>query len=269
MPRVLLCLCVLSLAAVACAQSSGQASPAPSTPEAMPATKPATTPATDYTTQHNRQLLEDFPWLARFRAMDAALPAPATGEVRIVYMGDSITENWQHDGVPTTPTFPGNPWIKINRGISGQTSPQMLVRFRQDVIDLKPSVVLLLAGTNDIAANTGPMTLEDTENNIASMTDLAVAHHIPMVLCSVLPSVDFPWHPGLEPAEKIKTLNAWIKAYAASHSLVYVDYWSAMTDPAGGLPPNLSKDGVHPNAAGYAIMNPLADAGIRQALAQK
>ncbi len=271
MPRSLLCLSILALAAAACAQQ-----PANPTPAA---------PATDWTTQHNRQLLEDYPWLARFRAIDAALPVPAPGEQRIVYMGDSITENWQHDGVPVTPTLPtnlanpGNPanpanpgdgaWVKINRGISGQTSPQMLLRFRQDAIDLKPSVVLLLAGTNDIAANTGPMTLEDTENNIASMADLAEVHHIPMVLCSVLPAVDFPWHPGLAPAEKIKTLNAWIKAYAAQHHLVYADYWSAMADPAGGLPANLSKDGVHPNSAGYAIMNPLADAAIRQALAQK
>uniref|UniRef100_E6QK55 Putative acylhydrolase n=1 Tax=mine drainage metagenome TaxID=410659 RepID=E6QK55_9ZZZZ len=266
MPRSFLCVCILALASIASAQQP--------TPAGQTAANPvAPKPVNDWKAQHDRQLLEDFPWLAHFRALDAALPAPATGEVRIVYMGDSITENWQRDGVPVTPTFPANPttehWVKINRGISAQTSPQMVLRFRQDVIDLKPSVVLLLTGTNDIAGNTGPMTLEDTENNIASMADLATANHIQMVLCSVLPSVDFRWIPGLQPAEKIKTLNAWIKAYAASHNLVYVDYWSALADPEGGLPANLSKDGVHPTSAGYAIMNPLADAGIRQALAKK
>ena len=222
--------------------------------------------ATDWQTQHTQQLLEDFPWLARFRAMDAALP-PADLP-RVVFMGDSITENWQHDGVPFVPQMPEHRWEKINRGISGQTTPQMVLRFRQDVIDLKPSVVVLMAGTNDIAGNTGVMTLQDTENNLASMADLARAHHLRMVLCSVLPSVDFPWHRGLQPMQKIRTLNAWIQSYASRHQLVYVDFWTAMADAEGGLPANLSKDGVHPNDAGYAIMNPLVDAGIQKALAQ-
>lgn len=230
--------------------------------------KPAAPAAADWQTQHARQLQEDFPWLARFRAMDAALPALAAGETRVVFMGDSITENWQHDGVPFVPEMPGHPWVKINRGISGQTTPQMVLRFRQDVIDLKPSVVVLMAGTNDIAGNTGVMSLEDTENNLATMADLARAHHLRMVLCSVLPSVDFPWHPGLQPMRKIRTLNAWIQGYAAKHGLVYVDFWTAMADADGGLPTKLSKDGVHPNDAGYAIMNPLVDAGIRKALTQ-
>ncbi len=218
--------------------------------------------------QHNRQLQEDFPWLARFRMMDAALPEPAADETRVVFMGDSITENWQHDGVPFVPELPGHPWVKINRGISGQTTPQMLLRFRQDVIDLKPTVVVLMAGTNDIAGNTGVMTLGDTQNNLASMADMARVHHIRMVICSVLPAADFPWHRGLQPAEKIRSLNAWMKGYAAEHGLVYVDFWKAMANSDGGMPASLSKDGVHPNDAGYAIMNPLVDAGIKSALTQ-
>ncbi len=223
---------------------------------------------TDWQTQHEKQLREDFPWLERFRAMDAALPEPAADETRVVFMGDSITENWQHDGVPMTPTFPGNPWVKINRGISGQTTPQMVLRFRQDVIDLRPTVVVLMAGTNDIAGNTGVMTLEDTENNLATMADLARVHHIRMVLCSVPPAADFPWHKGLMPAQTIRSLNAWIKGYASDHALVYVDFWKALATPDGGMQPSLSLDGVHPNHAGYAIMNPLVDDGIRAALAQ-
>lgn len=224
--------------------------------------------ATDWKTQHDKQLLEDFAWLARFRDMDAALPEPAADETRVVFMGDSITENWQHDGIPMVPTFPGHPWVEINRGISGQTTPQMLIRFRQDVIDLKPTVVVLMAGTNDIAGNTGVMTLGDTENNLASMADLARVHHIRMVLCSVPPTADFPWHKGLLPAQTIRSLNAWIAGYADDHGLVYVNFWKALATPDGGMQPSLSLDGVHPNHAGYAIMNPLVDAGIRAALAQ-
>ena len=183
----------------------------------------------------------------------------ATGEDRVVFMGDSITEGWKLDV-----SFPGKPYI--NRGISGQTSPQMLVRFRQDVVDLQPKVVVLLAGTNDIAGNTGPMTLEQTEGNIASMAELATANGIRVVLCSVPPSFDFPWSPGLEPAPKIAILNAWIRGYAMARHFVYVDYYSAMKDERGGLPLTLSRDGVHPLPAGYAIMAPLAEAGIEKAL---
>jgi lysophospholipase L1-like esterase len=144
----------------------------------------------------------------------------------------------------------------------------MLVRFRQDVIELQPRVVVILAGTNDIAGNTGPMTLEQTEDNLASMLDLATANHIRVVLCSVLPAYDFPWRPGLDPAPKIVALNAWIKSYTAEKGYIYVDYHSAMKDQRDGLPPTLSKDGVHPLPAGYAIMAPLVEAGIKTALAQ-
>jgi len=144
----------------------------------------------------------------------------------------------------------------------------MLLRFRHDVIELKPSVVVIFAGTNDIAGNTGDMTPEQTEDNISSMADLAHAHNIRVVLCSILPAFDFPWKPGREPAPKIVALNSWIKDYAASHNYVYVDFYSAMVDNRGGLPEKLSHDGVHPLPAGYEIMNPLIEAGIIKALAQ-
>lgn len=211
---------------------------------------------------HDAQLLVDFGGLERFRAADAALPAPKPGENRVVFMGDSITEDWRLEK-----WFPGKPYI--NRGISGQTSPQMLVRFRQDVVDLHPKVVLILAGTNDIMENTGPMTTEESGAMIASMADLAAANKIQVVLCSVLPSSEFVWSPAIKPAQKIIELNAWIKKYAAQKGYVYVDYYSAMTDPNGGLPDALSNDGVHPLPAGFGIMAPLAEAGIEKALKRK
>jgi lysophospholipase L1-like esterase len=204
-------------------------------------------------------MLTDFGWLARYKEADVALAPPAAGEDRVVFMGDSITEGWHFDAA-----FKGKPYI--NRGISGQTTPQMLVRFRQDVIDLKPKVVVILGGINDVAANTGPMTLEQTEGNLASMAELAVANHIRVVMCSVLPAYDFPWHPGMTPAPKVVALNEWIKAYAAERGHVYVDYYSVMKDERGGLPPTLSNDGVHPLPAGYAVMAPLVEAGIEKAL---
>jgi lysophospholipase L1-like esterase len=244
-------------------------SPSPSRAQ-QPAVSPASPPTASNTGSHppayyawkkahDAQLLIDFGGLDRFREADAALPAPKPGENRVVFMGDSITEDWRLEK-----SFRGKPYI--NRGISGQTSPQMLVRFRQDVIDLKPKVVLILAGTNDIMENTGPMTTEQSGENIASMADLATANNIQVVLCSVLPSSEFAWSPELKPAPKIVELNAWIKKYAAEKGYIYVDYYSAITDDRGGLPPALSDDGVHPISAGFAIMAPLAEAGIEQAL---
>jgi acyl-CoA thioesterase I len=210
----------------------------------------------------------DWAFLAKYRDADQELPAPAAGETRVVFMGDSITEGWGQKGTATSPDrgefFPGKPYV--NRGISGQTTPQMLVRFRQDVIDLKPKVVVLLAGTNDIAENTGEETLQEIGSNIASMSDLARANGIRVVLCSVLPASEFRWHPGLEPAPKIRALNSWIKDYATKHGSVYVDYYSSMANSEGGLKTELSPDGVHPNKAGYEIMAPLAEAGIAEAL---
>jgi lysophospholipase L1-like esterase len=233
-------------------------------PASLPDTKaiPAATPApiAQQTDEYNPKL--DWPWLGRFKEADLALAPPAAGENRVVFMGDSITQVWKIEGAGGA--FPGKPYI--NRGISGQTTPQMLVRFRQDVIALQPRVVVILAGINDIAGNTGPMTLEETEGNLASMAELAAANHIRVVLCSVLPAIDFPWRPGMTPAGKVVALNAWIKAYAAEKGHVYVDYHSAMKDEREGLPPSLSYDGVHPLPAGYAIMMPLVEAGIEKAL---
>jgi lysophospholipase L1-like esterase len=204
----------------------------------------------------------DWPGLSRYAAANAILPPPAAGENRVVFMGDSITDGWNFDGPEGS--FPGKPYI--NRGISGQTTPQMVLRFPQDVIALKPKVVVILAGTNDIAGNTGIETLEQIEGYLSSMAEMATANQIRVVLCSVTPAFDFPWRPGLEPAPKVLALNAWIKSYAAQKGYVYVDYHSAMKDERNGLPATLSKDGVHPLPAGYAIMAPLVEAGIQKAL---
>ena len=179
----------------------------------------------------------------------------------MVFYGNSITAYW----APLFATlFPGKPYV--GRGISGQTTPQMLVRFRQDVIALQPAAVVILAGTNDIAGNTGPATLEMIEDNLVSMVELAQANGIRVVLASVLPVSDYPWKRGLEPAPKIVALNAWMKRYAAAHDVVYLDFHSAMADAQMGLRPELSQDGVHPNEAGYRVMAPLAETAIAAAL---
>ncbi|MDE3178184.1 MAG: SGNH/GDSL hydrolase family protein [Acidobacteriota bacterium] len=213
-----------------------------------------------YWAKFDYQLLVDFGDLSRFHAANLNLGPPAAGQDRVVFMGDSITQGWNLEQ-----SFPGKPYI--NRGISGQTSSQMLIRFRQDVIDLQPKVVVILAGTNDLAGNTGPMTPKETHGNIMSMAQLASANGIRVVLCSVLPSVNFWWHRGLkDPAPRIAALNNWIEGYAREKGYVYVDYYSAMKDSAGGLPAKLSKDGVHPLPAGYEIMAPLAEAGIEKAM---
>jgi lysophospholipase L1-like esterase len=176
-------------------------------------------------------------------------------------MGNSITEGWapRFDSL-----FPGKPYI--GRGISGQTTPQMLVRFRQDVIALNPKVVVILGGTNDIAGNTGPSTLEMIEDNLASMTEIAKANGIKVVLVSVLPAFDYPWKRGLEPAPKIVAINTWMKQYAAKIGAVYLDLHTPMADERQGLKASLSGDGVHPNAAGYALMSPLTERAIADAL---
>ncbi len=238
--------------------------PAPAavqTAPVAPAAKPLT-PQDVWRMQHLEELQNDFPGLARYREADVKLGPPAPGENRVVFMGDSITDSWHIEHF-----FPGKPYV--NRGISGQTAPQMLLRFRQDVIDLHAKVVVILAGTNDIAGNTGPETLEEIEGYIASMSELAHANHIRVVLCSILPAFDYPWKHGLEPAPKILAINAWLKDYAAAQGDVYVDYHTAMKDSRDGLPPALSGDGVHPTGAGYEVMAPLAEAGIRQALGNR
>ncbi len=204
---------------------------------------------------------QDWANTTRFKDANAKLAPIAAGENRIVFMGNSITEGW----INTDPDFfSGKSYV--NRGISGQTTPQMLVRFRPDVINLKPAVVVILAGTNDIAGNTGPSTLEMIMDNLISMAELAKANKIKVVLSSVLPAFDYPWKPGMQPVEKIAALNAMIKNYADQNGIVYLDYYSAMADERKGLPKELSGDGVHPNKKGYDVMAPLAEVAIKKAL---
>lgn len=204
---------------------------------------------------------QDWANLERFREDNAKLAAPRTCDDRVVFMGNSITQGWI-DMIPEF--FAGRHYI--NRGIGGQTTPQMLIRFRQDVIHLRPKVVVILAGINDIAGNTGPSSLEMIEDNLHSMTELAQANGIEVVLCSVLPALDFPWRPGMDPAGKVVELNKRIEAYASIKGAVYCDYFTAMVDERNGLPAELSDDGVHPNEAGYAIMAPLVEKAIARAL---
>jgi lysophospholipase L1-like esterase len=216
--------------------------------------------------------LEDWAALHRYHDANATVGAPATGEARVVFMGDSITDMWQEPRYGGF--FPGKPYI--DRGISGQTTPQMLVRFRPDVLALQPQVVVILAGTNDIAGNTGPMTLEETEGNLASMSELAHSHGVRVVLASLTPVADLTLPDGKKvvqtvrrPPDKILALNAWIKKYVAEHGDVYLDYFPAMVDEHGFLKTNLTDDGLHPNGAGYAVMAPLAEKAIQEALSKK
>ncbi len=209
---------------------------------------------------------DDFGQLMRYRDANAALKPPAPGENRVVFFGDSITDMWKLED-----SFPGKAYV--NRGVSGQTTPQMLVRFRQDVIDLHPKVVVILAGTNDIAGNTGPMLSEDIEANFSSMAELARAHNIDVVFSSVLPVHNYtPQSQDLfaqRSPEKILALNRWLKNYCAGAGCVYLDYFSAMVDEKGLLKRDLAEDGLHPNVAGYKIMTPLAEAAIAKALPGK
>ncbi|HEU4959157.1 MAG TPA: SGNH/GDSL hydrolase family protein [Sphingomonas sp.] len=200
---------------------------------------------------------EDFPGLCRYRAANAALPTAT--DHRVILFGDSITELWQ-DIDPGL--FTGD-WL--DRGISGQTTEQMLIRFRADVIALKPAVVQIMAGTNDIAGNTGPTTLSEIEDNISSMVDLAKAHHIRVVLASVPPAASFGWRPGIDPRKSIAALNVWLRAYAVREKLNYVDYHDALKTDGGAFRPELTKDGVHPNAAGYKVMRSLLEKAIPRA----
>lgn len=204
---------------------------------------------------------EDWANLKCFQQDNEALGTPAKGEKRVVFMGNSITIGWLHN---CPEFFKDRPYI--NRGISGQTTPQMLLRFRQDVIDLQPKVVVILAGTNDIAGNTGPSTLEMIENNLASMAELARANGIKVILCSVLPAYDYPWRKGLEPNVKIPLLNKWIEAYAEKNKFTYLDYFSAMVDDKNGMQADLSGDGVHPNKKGYVIMQTMVEKAITKAI---
>ncbi|MGH9610125.1 MAG: SGNH/GDSL hydrolase family protein [Bryobacteraceae bacterium] len=213
--------------------------------------------------QRAQKNLQDWPDLARYRAADKKLES-VKAENRVVFLGDSITDGWgRRKG---SVFFPGKPYL--NRGISGQTTPQMLVRFQQDVVDLKPKVVVILAGTNDIAGNTGPSTNKQIEDNFKSMVAIAKQNHIKVVLASLTPARAYPWRPGVHPVQRILALNAWIKQEAAQNGLVFLDYFSAMAGSQDGMKPDLTVDGVHPNAKGYRVMAPLAEKAIRKALNQ-
>ncbi|MBV9224873.1 MAG: SGNH/GDSL hydrolase family protein [Acidobacteriaceae bacterium] len=211
----------------------------------------------------DEKILQDWANLGRYRNDNSLLPIPEAGKDRVVFMGDSITDAW---GRSLGTFFPGKPYI--NRGISGQTTPQMLIRFRPDVLALKPKAVVILAGTNDIAGNTGPATVEEIEGNLQSMAQLATANNIKVVLASVMPVCDYiKPQTARRPPEKIVTLNAWIKEYCTQNHLVYLDYYSAMVDERNMLKKELTYDGLHPNAAGYEVMSPLAAQAIAAALA--
>jgi lysophospholipase L1-like esterase len=220
-------------------------------------TKPGTPPALE-----PERLLSDWAWLARYRDENAALIA-SRAKVQAVFLGDSITEGWREN----QPEFfaKGN----VGRGISAQTTPQMLVRMHPDVVSLYPRVVHIMAGTNDIAFNTGPMSVDDTKRNLQAMCDIARANRIGIVLASIPPAAHFPWRPGLETASTIIALNGWIRGYAKGTGAVYADYHSAMSNGRGGMKPGLAGDEVHPTAQGYEVMRPIAEQAIAAALAAR
>jgi lysophospholipase L1-like esterase len=260
---------LMFIATVVSAQTPAQpaAAPAATQPSAPAATCPEM--ATALTTLIARDVrMRDWAEMARYRDANKTLPAPASSEARVVFMGDSITDAWQQPRYGGF--FPGKPYV--DRGISGQTTPQMLVRFRRDVIDLRPKAVVILAGTNDIAGNTGPMSNEEIQGNLSSMSDLAHAHNIKVVLASITPVSEYHVRPATapqtttRPMDRIKAMNEWLKSYAASHGDIYLDYFSAMIDDKGLMRAELTEDDLHPNAKGYAIMGPLAEAAIARAL---
>lgn len=205
----------------------------------------------------------DWANLNKYAADNQTLMASASGK-RVVFMGNSITEGWRR---ADSSFFTAHPYI--DRGISGQTTPQMLIRFRPDVIDLKPAVVVILAGINDIAENTGPITIEHIFGNIVSMAELAKANHIRVVICSVMPAHDFPWRPGIDPVQKIIQLNSMLKSYCERNKIVYCDYYTAMVDENKALKKELTYDGVHPTLAGYEVMEPIVEKAIARALKEK
>jgi lysophospholipase L1-like esterase len=245
---------------------SPQASPLPSPESAECAQAKATV-------RRLETRLRDWPALARYRDDNGKVNAAARNEKRVVFIGDSITDSW--DDPRYGGFFPGKPYM--NRGISGQTTPQMLIRFRPDVIALRPEVVVILAGTNDIAGNTGPMPLEAIQDNVTSMAELARINRIRVVLASVLPVSDYEKtaegqprnQTTRRPPERIKRLNEWMRNYATQNKLTYLDYYSAMIDDKGFLKDELSNDGLHPNEKGYQVMAPLAEQAIEKALKGK
>jgi lysophospholipase L1-like esterase len=244
-------------------QSALWAQTAPVAPAAPTARTAPAVPDVQKQMEGMQKKLNDWPQLDRYRSANASLPEPAAGEKRIVFYGDSITDGWpRHAEV----FFPGKGYI--GRGISGQTTPQMVVRFQQDVVHLKPAVVVILAGTNDIAGNTGPSTPEMIEDNFMSMAAIAKANKIQMVIASILPADQYKWKPEVKPAGQIRAMNERLKALCAREGLVYLDYYTAMANANGGLDPDLAVDGVHPTAKGYTMMEPLAEKAIAEALAK-
>jgi lysophospholipase L1-like esterase len=262
MQKPILALMLLCSTAASAQQAPATPPPAPTLPS-CPELAQAVTAVV-----RNDVRLRDWAALARYREANRSLAKPAAGEARVVFMGDSITDAWQQPRFGRL--FQDRPWV--DRGISGQTTPQMLVRFRPDVIELSPKAVVILAGTNDIAGNTGPMTDEQIEGNLASMSDLAHAHGIKVILASILPVSAYHASGAaapqttLRPMARIKAVNEWIQKYAREHGDVYLDYFSAMVDASGVLREDLSEDDLHPNAKGYDIMAPLAEAAIARAL---
>ncbi len=236
---------------------------------AQQAAPPVTLPSTGfagldkYRASRIAVFTDDYGQLARYRDANAALKPPAAGENRVVFFGDSITDIWKLDE-----SFPGKPYV--NRGIGGQTTSQMLVRFRQDVINLQPKAVVILAGTNDIAGNTGKISNEDIEANLASIAELARAHGVRVIFSSVLPVHNYTLESqdffAQRPMERVLALNRWLKDYCAANDLIYLDYFSAVVDDKGLLKRDLAQDGLHPNKAGFAIMAPLAEKAIERAV---
>jgi len=256
--------------ALAVVALSAQAQPPATPPPAPQPTCPEMATALQ-ALMRNDVRLRDWPLFARYRDANATLAPPAASESRVVFMGDSITDSWQQPRFGGF--FPGKPYV--DRGISGQTTPQMLLRFRPDVIALKPKVVVILAGTNDLNSNTGPATDAEIQGNLQSMAELARANGIKVVLSSITPTSAYHAAPNavpqssLRPMSRIRAINDWMKAYASANGHVYLDYLSAMVDDTGVMKSDLTADDLHPNAAGYAIMAPLAEAAIQRALAQR
>lgn len=254
-------------------QAASETPPEPAAQSQIQSPTPADSSEMSALKQHlaaDEKQLQDWPELGRYRDANAKLTPPAKDEQRVVFLGDSITDVWRR--AQSGGFFPGKPYV--NRGIGGQTTPQMLLRFRPDVIALQPKVVVILAGTNDIAGNTGPMPLSATEDNFTTMVELARSHGIRVVLSSLLPVSDYGHtregaplvQTERRPPQKILELNEWLKKYASENDCVYLDYFSHVVDEHGILKRELSDDGLHPNAQGYSIMSPLADQAIQAAL---
>src|SRR3954463_1433085 len=258
-------LIVVYLLIVCCAPSVAQAPKPAEKPKPLTVTLPSTGFAglDQYRASRIAVFTDDYGQLARSRDADSQLRVPEAGDNRVVFFGDSITDSWKLDD-----SFPGKQYI--NRGIGGQTTPQMLVRYRQDVVDLQPKVVVILAGTNDIAGNTGPMRNEDIEANFASFAELARVHNIRVVYSSILPVHNYTDRAkdffAQRPQARILALNEWLKDYCAKNKIVYLDYFSALVDDKGMLKKDLADDGLHPNTAGFKVMAPLAEAAIEKAL---